>query len=258
MMQQMNTKSERDDFFTNILQARRPDTGEPYDERELMGEAILLLFVHTAYIPSSIPPRLMKPVYSVAGSDTTSTALTVIIWHLLANPKTMEKLTAEICEKFDSAEAIKYQALQGLPYLHAVIEEGLRICPPNPGLIPRLVVDRTPGHLAIDGRIFPPGVRNPPDYIYKNRPTPDPRIHYANGQFGLFRLKLEFAISHFIITLCILTIRMPSFRNVGCRTPILSATRVHSLHSPTVLGHVWAESKSLKYLRSSPCFLFWY
>ncbi|OQE05742.1 hypothetical protein PENVUL_c022G04779 [Penicillium vulpinum] len=136
MMEQMNRKSEREDFFTNILQARRPDNGQPYEMPELMGESILLL---------------------VAGSDTTSTALTVIIWHLLANPKTMEKLTAEIRANFDSADAIKYQALQGLPYLHAVIEEGLRICPPNPGLIPRVVVDRAPGHLAIDGRIFPPG-----------------------------------------------------------------------------------------------------
>ncbi|OQE39382.1 hypothetical protein PENCOP_c007G07340 [Penicillium coprophilum] len=119
-----------------VFQARRPDNGKPYEMQELMGEAILLL---------------------VAGSDTTSTALTVIIWHLLANPKTMQTLTAEIRDNFDSAEAIKYQALQGLPYLHAVIEEGLRICPPNPGLIPRVVVDRAPGHLDIDGCIFPPG-----------------------------------------------------------------------------------------------------
>ncbi|KAJ5513437.1 Cytochrome P450 E-class group I [Penicillium fimorum] len=136
MMEQMNRKSEREDFFTNILQARHPETGLPYPKAELMGEAILLL---------------------VAGSDTTSTALTVIIWHLLANPKTMEKLTAEIRDNFKSTDEIKYKTLQGLPYLHSVIEEGLRICPPNPSLIPRLVVDRAPGHLAIDGRIFPPG-----------------------------------------------------------------------------------------------------
>ena len=46
MMRQINSRSDREDFFTNILQARRPDTGEPYDQRELMGEAILLLFVY--------------------------------------------------------------------------------------------------------------------------------------------------------------------------------------------------------------------
>lgn len=74
----------------------------------------------------------------------------------------MQKLTDEICEKFDSAEEIQYQELKGLPYLHAVIEEGLRICPPNPGLIPRVVVDRNPGHLAIGDHVFPPGVRKPP------------------------------------------------------------------------------------------------
>lgn len=96
--------------------------------------------------------------YSVAGSDTTSTALTVILWHLLANPETLRKLTSEVCEKFKSAEEIKYQDLRSLPYLHAVIEEGLRICPPNPGLIPRVVVDRSPGNLVIGKHVFPPGV----------------------------------------------------------------------------------------------------
>jgi hypothetical protein len=47
MMEQRSRKSEREDFFTNILQARRPDNGEPYEMQELMGEAILLLLVHT-------------------------------------------------------------------------------------------------------------------------------------------------------------------------------------------------------------------
>jgi hypothetical protein len=94
----------------------------------------------------------------VAGSDTTSTALTVIIWHLLANPETMQKLTSEVCGTYGSVEDIKYQSPQSLPYLHAVIEEGLRICPPNRGLIPRVVVDRSPGNLVIGDHVFPPGV----------------------------------------------------------------------------------------------------
>lgn len=177
-MEQRTRKSEREDFFTNILQARRPDNEEPYGMQELMGEAILLLFVYSAHIISCILSRLIPSMYSVAGSDTTSTALTVIIWHLLANPKTMQKLTAEICENFNSAEAINYQALRALPYLHAVIEEGLRICPPNPGLIPRIVVDRAPGHLAIDGCIFPPGVRDSPKYTYMNKyfSPPHPKL----------------------------------------------------------------------------------
>lgn len=56
MMRQMNTQCDREDFFSNILQARRPETGEPYDQRELMGEAILLLFVHT------LQPLCISPV----------------------------------------------------------------------------------------------------------------------------------------------------------------------------------------------------
>ncbi|KAJ5506599.1 Cytochrome P450 E-class group I [Penicillium expansum] len=235
MMQQMHSKSERDDFFTNILQARRPETGEPYDKRELMGEAILLLFVQTAHIPDSVISLLIKVVYSVAGSDTTSTALTVIIWHLLANPKTMEKLTAEICENFDSTDSIKYQALQGLPYLHAVIEEGLRICPPNPGLIPRVVVDRTPGHLAIDGRIFPPGTEigvcnlslhhNPlyfdqPDAFLPERWLQDSKIKCDKGAFSPFSygprscLGRNMAYMEMSLTLALLVYRLKlSFAN---------------------------------------------
>ncbi|OBT65012.1 hypothetical protein VE03_05239 [Pseudogymnoascus sp. 23342-1-I1] len=127
---------DREDIFSTLLHAKQPETGEPYNQHELMGESILLL---------------------VAGSDTTSTALTVILWHLLANPKTMEKLTSEICGTFSSVEDIKYKDLKGLPYLHAVIEEGLRICPPNPGLIPRVVMDRSPGNLVIGEHVFPPG-----------------------------------------------------------------------------------------------------
>ncbi|OAF58350.1 hypothetical protein VC83_06521 [Pseudogymnoascus destructans] len=78
---------ERGDIFSNLLHAKQLETGEPYNQRELMGEAILLL---------------------VAGSDTTSTALTVIIWHHMANPETLQKLTSEICGTFSSVEATTY------------------------------------------------------------------------------------------------------------------------------------------------------
>lgn len=83
----------------------------------------------------------------------------MIIWHLLTNPETLEKLTSEVSGTFSSVEDIKYQSFQSLPYLHAVIEEGLRICPPNPGLIPRVVVDRSLGNLVIGDHVFPPGVK---------------------------------------------------------------------------------------------------
>lgn len=37
---------ERGDILSNLLHAKQPETGEPYNQRELMGEAILLLLVH--------------------------------------------------------------------------------------------------------------------------------------------------------------------------------------------------------------------
>ena len=90
----------------------------------------------------------------IAGSDTTATALTTIIYFLSTNPGKLAELQKEIRSTFTSQEQIEISVLQTLPYLTAVIEEGLRIFPPTAFGLPRL----SPGAI-IDGNFVPNGVR---------------------------------------------------------------------------------------------------
>ena len=77
----------------------------------------------------------------VAGSETTSTVLAGIINHLVKakNEMVLQKLVTEIRGKFNLEEDIVIEDSKSLPYLEAVINEGLRLCNPVPGGLPRVV-----------------------------------------------------------------------------------------------------------------------
>lgn len=80
--------------------------------------------------------------------DQTATALSGTTYHLLRNPAYLKKLTMEIREAHASSEDITLDSIQRLKYLHAVLQEGLRMYPPVPSTLPR----RTPtGGAMIDG-----------------------------------------------------------------------------------------------------------
>jgi cytochrome P450 len=78
-------------------------------------------------------------VLVIAGSETTSTCLTATVHSLLRNPDKYEKLKKEIRETFHSDSQITTETTEKLPYLTAVIEESLRLCPPAPTMLPRCV-----------------------------------------------------------------------------------------------------------------------
>jgi len=69
----------------------------------------------------------------IAGSDTTSSVLTAIIYYLLLNPTAYERLQGEVDGAFPSGEepldAVK---LSQLEWLNGCINEGLRLQPPVP------------------------------------------------------------------------------------------------------------------------------
>ncbi|KAK6988895.1 cytochrome P450 [Favolaschia claudopus] len=76
-----------------------------------------------------------------AGSDTTSGVVILLLYHLLANREVYQTLTAELRDNLGSTlEEHKLSALFQLPYLSAVVQEGLRLGTPFPGL-PRVVPD---------------------------------------------------------------------------------------------------------------------
>ncbi|KAL5375074.1 hypothetical protein DPSP01_011490 [Paraphaeosphaeria sporulosa] len=66
----------------------------------------------------------------VAGSETTATTLSGIAYFLSKHPYCMLKLHEELTSAFSSYDEITGDATAKLPYLHAVIEEGLRMYPP--------------------------------------------------------------------------------------------------------------------------------
>ncbi|KAI0205604.1 cytochrome P450 [Astrocystis sublimbata] len=78
---------------------------------------------------------------TTAGSETTATVLSGMMNYLVRNPNKMRILVDEIMERFDSYDDITLGALRSLPYLNAVINEALRLCPPIPWIIPRRVPD---------------------------------------------------------------------------------------------------------------------
>ncbi|EPE26625.1 Cytochrome P450 [Glarea lozoyensis ATCC 20868] len=74
-----------------------------------------------------------------AGSETTATFLAGTVNHLVQNPMIMATLVSEIRQSFDKESDITFEAMSKLPYLTAVINEGLRLCPPVPVMLPRVV-----------------------------------------------------------------------------------------------------------------------
>lgn len=67
----------------------------------------------------------------IAGSETTVTVLTGITNQLLLNHSSLEKLTDELRGNFKDLNDLSFTALKQLPYLNAVINEGLRMFNPK-------------------------------------------------------------------------------------------------------------------------------
>jgi hypothetical protein len=92
----------------------------------------------------------------IAGSDSSSTAMSTVFYYLLKEPDVMRKLKHEICSSFKSYDEITALSTTDLPFLVAVIREAMRIYPPLALALPRIVPH---GGDTIDGHIIPAGVR---------------------------------------------------------------------------------------------------
>lgn len=92
-----------------------------------------------------------------AGSDTTATALTAIVYQLLLHPAVLARLRQEVQHAVAQGQLsnpIRYREARNLPYLHAVIREAMRTCPSVGTGFPRTVP--APG-VVLGGRRFEPG-----------------------------------------------------------------------------------------------------
>ena len=126
-------KTNRKDFMTRILKYR--------DEDDI---PVLQIAAHASD-------------FVLAGSETTATALSCIVYYLCHTPRAQERVKEEIRNGFAAYEDINATTTSSLKYLNAVILEGLRIYPPLPFALPRIVPE---GGDTVDGHWLPAKVRH--------------------------------------------------------------------------------------------------
>lgn len=90
-----------------------------------------------------------------AGGESTAACLTASIYYLLTNPEAGARARAEIRTIFSSIDEMTLAATARLPYLQAVIQESLRLFPPNSPTNNRLT---GPHGEIIDGHYIPANV----------------------------------------------------------------------------------------------------
>ncbi|KAK0614969.1 cytochrome P450 [Bombardia bombarda] len=95
-------------------------------------------------------------VLTTAGSETTATVLSGTMNYLIQHPDQLQRLTNEVRRRFKSGNEsdMTLDSLRNLPYLNAVLSEGLRLCTPIPWVLPRVV---PPGGATICGVSLPGG-----------------------------------------------------------------------------------------------------
>ncbi|KAI0883025.1 putative cytochrome P450 [Annulohypoxylon maeteangense] len=124
----LESKSSRQDFFTNIVaKVKSDDIGL----EEMTAHASTLI---------------------IAGGETTATTLAATLYYALRSPEVRSKLTNEIREHYKSYDEIDSVSALQLSYLQAVINEALRIHPSGAGGFPRI----SPGAI-VDGHWVPAG-----------------------------------------------------------------------------------------------------
>jgi len=95
----------------------------------------------------------------IAGSETTATLLCGVTYLLLTNPRSLELLAREVRTTFSREDQIDLVSVGQLPYMLACLDEALRMYPPVPLGLPRVV---PPGGSTISGHFVPENVSAPP------------------------------------------------------------------------------------------------
>ncbi|KAJ5125372.1 Cytochrome monooxygenase lcsI [Penicillium atrosanguineum] len=131
----LETKTDRPDFMAYIL---RVDDDRSLTAREMEANAAILI---------------------MAGSETTASLLSGFTFYALTNAGVWKKLVEEVRGAFGSYDEIDFKEVSQLGYLNAALEESLRVYPPVPATIPRIVPE---GGAVIDGEFVPQGVTMSP------------------------------------------------------------------------------------------------
>ncbi|OCL07759.1 cytochrome P450 oxidoreductase [Glonium stellatum] len=140
------------------MRARKTSSDKQFDRKDLMSRFFESKEAH--------PEKMNEmDVFSIshgaifAGSDSTAISLRSILYQLMKNPDKYSKMMEEI-EEYDRkgllSTPVAYSQAIKMPYLQAVIKEGMRLHPAVGIPMPRYV---PPGGAVIDGRYYPEKTR---------------------------------------------------------------------------------------------------
>ncbi|KAF1808449.1 cytochrome P450 [Eremomyces bilateralis CBS 781.70] len=131
VQKRIHMETSRPDFMGEILETMGDPEGLSVSEMEANSEVLI-----------------------IAGSETTATLLSGCFYYLLRTPRVYRKLVKEIRGTFKNEADISYDNVSKCRYMTAVLEESLRIYPPIPTSLGRVV----PGEGEyIDGIWIPGG-----------------------------------------------------------------------------------------------------
>jgi cytochrome P450 len=122
----------RNDLLSSFLETQKKHP-------RVVSDPVLASYVTTGYL---------------AGSDTTAIALRSILYHTLRNPVCLERVRAEMETAGITQFPVPFKVVQQLPYLEALIREGLRIHFVSTFGLERVV----PPEIGAEGWTMPNGV----------------------------------------------------------------------------------------------------
>lgn len=114
------------DLWSRILET---EGGEALSSDECRSNSVLFMIAVQSYWKLH---TLTKAKETNTGSETTATALCGMIYllHLSKHRRILDDLKAEVRGSFESIKDMTFERLAQLKYMHAVIQESLRIYPP--------------------------------------------------------------------------------------------------------------------------------
>ncbi|OJJ04868.1 hypothetical protein ASPVEDRAFT_173547 [Aspergillus versicolor CBS 583.65] len=151
----MGSNPEDDKGRGKLMGVAQKVVEERFGPNKVVKDDMLGSFIRNGLDKRQAEAELLATI--VAGSDTTATAIRATMLYIMTNPRVYNTLINEIQSaehKGNISSPITSTESRQMPYLQAVIKEGLRIHPPITGLLTKVV---NPGGETIKGRFVPGG-----------------------------------------------------------------------------------------------------